>query len=306
MRVAITDSGVGGLAVCADVEARLRRRASVAGVELLYLNAALEDDYSYNSMPTREERLRTFDNFLHAAVTRFAPDFLFIACNTLSVLFRDPWFDAHRHVPILGIVEVGARELQRAVESDPDAAMILFATPTTIEEGVYAERLRAMGVPPERLAEQACPGLPDAISNDAGGTLASALLQRFVPEALAQFPRPPERVAAFLGCTHYGYQADLFDQELTRSVRQVRILNPNRRAGRMITDTIEQRARGTQPARGAETLSVRFISRYAVPEAPLRSLPHYLGKQAPATVAALLNFEHDPFFDGVRDPEIPS
>ena len=76
MRIAITDSGVGGLSVCADVEARLRRHPPAGPVELLYLNAALEDDYSYNSMPTRDEQLRTFDNFLHAAAERYKPDLL--------------------------------------------------------------------------------------------------------------------------------------------------------------------------------------------------------------------------------------
>ena len=299
MRIAITDSGVGGLAVCADVEARLRRDPPAGPVELLYLNAALEDDYSYNSMPTRAEQLRTFDNFLRAAAERYAPDLLFIACNTLSVLFRDPWFDTHRDVPILGIVEAGRRELEAAWRADPKASLILFATPTTIEDGAYAQYLQELGAPPERIAQQACPGLPDAISNDASGALATELLQRFVPEALARFARLPSRVAAFLGCTHYGYQAGLFEQELRKTVGDVRILNPNRRAGRMIADEIGRRSSANATADG--TVSIRFVSRYAVPDAPRRSLAHYLEANAPATVAALQGFEHVAFFHGAAD-----
>lgn len=296
MRIAITDSGVGGLAVCADVEARLRRNPPGAPVELLYLNAALEDDYSYNAMPTREEQLRTFDNFLHAAAERYQPDLLFIACNTLSVLFRDPWFDALRDMPILGIVEAGRRELEAAWRADPQAGMIVFATPTTIEDGIYAKYLQELGVPERQIARQACPGLPDAISNDASGALAAELLRRFVPAALAQFDSLPARVAAFLGCTHYGYQARLFEYELRRAVGEVRILNPNRRAGRMITEEITRRSDGS--AHTAGPLTIRFVSRYAVPHAPLRSLPRYLGRSAPATAAALQNFEHVAFFHG--------
>ena len=296
MRIAITDSGVGGLAVCADVEARLRRNPPAGPVEVLYLNAALEDDYSYNSMPTRAEQLRTFDNFLHAAAERYAPDLLFIACNTLSVLFRDPWFDAHRDVPILGIVEAGRLELEAAWRTDPEASMILFGTPTTIDDGTYAKCLHELGAPAERIAQQACPGLPDAISNDASGALAAELLQRFVPEALARFERVPERVAAFLGCTHYGYQASLFEQELQKTVGGVRILNPNRHAGRMIAVEIGRRA-GVSPAADG-TVSIRFVSRYAVPDAPRRSLARYLEASAPATVAALQGFEHVAFFHG--------
>jgi len=119
-----------------------------------------------------------------------------------------------------------------------------------------------------------------------------------VPEALAQFAAPPRRVAAFLGCTHYGYQAALFEQELKRSVAEVRILDPNRRAGRMIVDAIEQRAGGRAGSARAGAPTVRFVTRYAVPAAPLKSLPQYLGEQAPATVAALRNFEHEAFFHG--------
>jgi glutamate racemase len=296
MRIAITDSGVGGLAVCADVEARLRRNPPAGPVELLYLNAALEDDYSYNSMPTRAEQLRTFDNFLHAAAERYAPDLLFIACNTLSVLFRDAWFDAHRGTPILGIVEAGQRELEAAWHADTQAGIILFATPTTIKAGSYARYLHELGMPDRQIAEQACPGLPDAISNDASGALATELLQRFVPAALAQFDSPPTRVAAFLGCTHYGYQAGTFERELKKTVDAVQILNPNRRAGRMIADEIARRSGGLSDAAG--TVTIRFVSRYAVPDAPLQSLPRYLGASAPATVAALQRFEHVAFFHG--------
>lgn len=296
MRIAITDSGVGGLAVCADVEARLRREPPAEPVELLYLNAALEDDYSYNAMPTREEKLRTFDNFLHAAAEHYRPDLLFIACNTLSVLFRDPWFDAHRKRPILGIVEAGQRELEDAWRADPQAAVILFAAPTTIEEGIYRHHLAALGVADEQIAEQACPGLPDAISNDASGILAAELLQRFVPAALAQFDAPPSRLVAFLGCTHYGYQAGAFERELEKTVAEVRILNPNRRAGRMIAEEIARRSGSASGTDGAVT--VRSISRYVVPDAPRRSLAQYLGARAPATAAAVQAFERVAFFHG--------
>ena len=45
---------------------------------------------------------------------------------------------------------------------------------------------------------------------------------------------------------------------------------------------------------GNGRLDVRFISPYPIPEKPLVSLPRYLGDAAPATVAALRGFVHDP------------
>jgi glutamate racemase len=105
-------------------------------------------------------------------------------------------------------------------------------------------------------------------------------------------------VAAFLGCTHYGYQTETFERELRRQVGEVRILNPNRRAGRTIVERIH--AAAGAGAGSAAPVTIRFVSRYAVPAPPLRSLPRYLGAGAPATVAALLDFEHDVFFHGAR------
>jgi glutamate racemase len=286
MRIGITDSGVGGLSVCAEVEAGLRESPAGQDIEVVYLNAALRDDYSYNAMPSREAKLEAFDRFLHNVRDRYRPDTLFIACNSLSVLFEDPYFDRHRDIPIEGIVEAGAAQLTRALENEPGASFIVFATPTTVEDGAYKNILLQRGASAAQVVQQACPGLPDAISNDSSGRQARELLQRFVPEALSGFESVPERVQAFLGCTHYGYQAALFCELLEASVESVRVLNPNRAAA---ADILGQIA----PATGPGTVRYRFITPYAVPGKPLSSLSHYLGDRAPATVAALRNFELD-------------
>ena len=60
MRIGITDSGVGELSVCAELEARLRQSPVKEDIEVIYLNAAIEDDYSYNSMPDRQTKLQAF------------------------------------------------------------------------------------------------------------------------------------------------------------------------------------------------------------------------------------------------------
>lgn len=302
MRIGITDSGVGGLSVCAEVEAALRRRPLAEDVELLYLNAAVEDDYSYNSMKTREEQVLTFDGFLRRARERYRPDLLFIACNTLSVLFEDPHFDAWRDAPIFGIVDTGTRELMSAWNGTPDAGIIIFATEITVRENTYRKRLLAAGVPANQIVQQGCPGLPDAISNDVTGGQAAALLADYVPRAVHGFESAPRRLLAFLGCTHYGYHADRFEAAL-RAERpaaggdEIRVLNPNPFAAAYIVSRIDSR-----PGKGR--LDVRFITRYVVPERPLISLPRYLGDRAPATVSALRNHEYRPdFFARVEVPD---
>ncbi len=283
MRIGITDSGVGGLSVCAEVEAKLRRSPIQADVELLYLNAAIEDDYAYNSMPDRQTKLQAFDRFLHSVQERYQPDLLFIACNTLSVLYQDPYFDHHRHIPIEGIVDTGVREMLAAYERDNGITFIIFATPTTVEEAVYSKRLKVHGVPANQVAEQACPGLPDAISNDGSGQLTASLLRNFVPAALKQFDRTPENVMAFLGCTHYGYQAAQFEKALQPLIPRLRIMNPNEGAADTILSSLN-----TEPGQGG--LKVEFITRYTIPNVAIKSLSGYIGKKAPATLSALKNF----------------
>ena len=64
MHILITDSGVGGLSVCAYAERFVREHGFREPVRLTFANAAPENDYGYNSMPSREAKLQTFDRFL--------------------------------------------------------------------------------------------------------------------------------------------------------------------------------------------------------------------------------------------------
>jgi glutamate racemase len=283
LRIGITDSGVGGLSVCAEVEAKLRASPIRENIEIVYLNAAIEDDYSYNSMPDRQTKLQAFDRFLHSVHKRYQPDFLFIACNTLSVLFQDPYFDRHRLIPIEGIVDTGVREMLAAFKRECDVTFIVFATPTTTEEAVYANRLQQHGVPANQVVQQACPGLPDAISNDGSGQLATKLLKQFVPAALEQLDGMPENVVAFLGCTHYGYQAIQFQKALCPLVPKARVLNPNPGAADAILSRLDTE-------RGDGSLKVEFVTRYVIPDVVIKSLSAYIGQQAPATLSALKHF----------------
>ena len=290
MRIGITDSGTGGLSVCAEVEARLRDKPCSEDIEILYLNAAFRDDHSYNALDSRREKLEAFDLFLANVAGRYLPDLLYIACNSLSVLYEDSFFDHHREESLIeGIVATGAREILASLDGSPDRAVAVFATPTTVAEGSYPRRLAEAGIDPARVVQQACPGLPDAISNDFSGTQAEALLRTYVPEALKSFDSPPAAVNAYLGCTHYGYQAPLFERLLEEHLQTVRIIDPNRSAAEDIIGKLS----GPDGSAGSGGLEIRFVTPYAIPGKPLKSLTHYLGGKAPKTVAALHEFAVD-------------
>ena len=81
-------------------------------VRLTFANAAPANDYGYNSMPTRAEKLATFDRFLRNVTVRFVPDMIYVACNTLSVLMPHTPFVATGAMRIKGIVETGVKLLR--------------------------------------------------------------------------------------------------------------------------------------------------------------------------------------------------
>jgi len=142
MHILITDSGVGGLSVCAYAERFVRIHGFPEPLRLTFANAAPENDYGYNSMPAREEKLRTFERFLRKVTERFSPDSIYVACNTLSVLLPDTPFSHSATIPVKGIVETGAGLLLQELETVPESVAMIFGTQTTIGAGTYPRMLR--------------------------------------------------------------------------------------------------------------------------------------------------------------------
>ena len=286
MHILITDSGVGGLSVCAYAERFVRTHGFTEPVRLTFANAAPENDYGYNSMPSREEKLWTFDRFLRNVTGRFAPDSIYVACNTLSVLLADTPYFAEAAIPVRGIVETGAALLGRELGADPRSVAMIFGTPTTIDAGAYPRILAERGVEPWRVVGQACPGLADTISEDREGTRTASEIRRWVGAAIEKAQRADAPVVAYLACTHYGYRLALFAAAFEQAGILAKVVDPNERA---VDDLFDARAEGI-----TREVEVEFVTRYAIPEATLETLAFFLGEVSPRTVAAMRSFVHLP------------
>ena len=274
MHILITDSGVGGLSVVAYAERFVRTRGFTEPVRLTFANAAPANDYGYNSMPSRQVKLETFDRFLRNVTARFAPDLIYVACNTLSVLLPDV---AAAGIPVKGIVETAVDLLLR--ELDANSVAMIFGTQTTIDAGTYPRLLEARGIDPSRIISQACPGLADTISEDREGTKTRNEIHLWVGKALAQM-RIDARIIACLACTHYGYRKDLFAAALGGAT----VINPN-----------ESAVHDLFPTGGSlHEVDVQFVTRYAIPEATVEALTWFLGDISRKTVEAMRNFVHVP------------
>ena len=285
MHILVTDSGVGGLSVVAYAERFVRTRGFPEPVRLTFANAAPANDYGYNSMSTREEKLATFDRFLRNVTARFAPDSIYVACNTLSVLLPDTPYSKDGPVPVQGIVETGVGLLLR--ELTQQSVAIIFGTQTTIDAGTYPRLLIERGIEPSRIVSQACPGLADTISEDREGTKTRAETRGWVNAAIAKMEHPGAPVVAALACTHYGYRKELFADAFAEAGVSATVVNPNERA-------VDDLFGGLKPAAPPGDVAVRFVTRYAIPDATVEALTFFLNEISPKTVAAMRNFQHVP------------
>lgn len=290
MHALITDSGVGGLSVVAYAERFVRTHGFAERVTLTFANAAPANDYGYNSMPLHQERLATFDRFLRNVTRRFAPDSIYVACNTLSVLLPETPYFATAAIPVKGIVETGAALLLKALEAEPRSVAVIFGTQTTIDAGAYPRILTERGIAPSRIVSQACPGLADVISEDREGSRTAPEIRKCVGSALEKLGRHSGApVIAYLGCTHYGYRAGQFAAAFADAGMTARIVNPNERA---VDDLFASR-----PDPGgtvSHDVEVRFVTRYALPPATVETLAWLLDDISPRTVTAMRHFEHLP------------
>jgi len=280
MHIVITDSGVGGLSVVAYAERFVRTRGVTEPVRLTFANAAPENDYGYNSMPSRAVKIETFDRFLRNVARRFAPDRIYVACNTLSVLLPDTPYAAQATIPLQGIVESGVALLLKELETNSAAVAMIFGTQTTIDTGTYPRLLAGRGIDAARIVSQACPGLADTISEDREGTKARAEIRHWVDAAMAKMPRRDAPIVACLACTHYGYRKDDFAAALGDAT----VINPNESAVGDLFDRIGDH----------HEVDVQFVTRYALPSATVETLTRLLRDISPRTVEAMRHFEHLP------------
>lgn len=291
MHILITDSGVGGLSVCAYAERFLRTNPAKGPFQLTYVNASPENDFGYNSMGSRMEKIEYLDRFLRIIDNRYSPDEIHIACNTLSVLFPETSYSETDRIPVRGIVETGVERLLRELGQFPQSKAAIFGTVTTIEDGTYSKLLISNGIDAQRIVAQACPSLADTISEDRRGSLARAKIEEYVAEALEKSAAQPIKFIGYLACTHYGYREQYFSEAFESNGIDILLLNPNEF---MVEDVYAGFVADSSEASEENDVGVEFISRYRIPEKALETISYFLEETSPKTVEAFVNYIHEP------------
>ena len=163
VNIIVTDSGLGGLSVAADVVERLQTSGVFQTANVTFFNAQPHLKSGYNKMKTTEQKVKIFNNALVAMEHQFAPDIILIACNTLSVIYEYTDYSKTAEIPIIGIVETGVDLIKSKLDKNENADVILFATLTTVKQGKHKSLLMEMNVAEERIQTQACPKLAGQI-----------------------------------------------------------------------------------------------------------------------------------------------
>lgn len=226
--IVVTDSGLGGLSVAADVVERLKDSGIFRSARIIFFNSSFDNKSGYNVITDHQEKIHIFNNALESIATRYQPDLILIACNTLSVIYPETPFHSETPILVVGIVKTGVELILEKRTYTPEADIILFGTQTTISGGTHKKALIADGVPEDSIYGIACGNLADLIEEGATSGETRTRISQKVAEALAMRRQGQQPVIAALVCTHYGYAADIFEQELMKQGAQVTaIINPN-------------------------------------------------------------------------------
>lgn len=86
LKLLFTDSGLGGISIMAEVANFLSKEKPVESAELIFFNSTPDKNIGYNKMSSEEDKINVFNSALYSMKEKFNPDYIFIACNTLSMI----------------------------------------------------------------------------------------------------------------------------------------------------------------------------------------------------------------------------
>jgi glutamate racemase len=244
--IAIFDSGVGGLTVAAAIAKRLPSE------RLVYLGDTARLPYGTKSAET----VTRYAVQATRALMRFEPKMIVIACNTASAVALPVLTAAYAQIPVVGVVEPGARA---AVAASQGGSIAVIATEGTVKGGAYVRAIHALK-PDAQVVQRPCP-LFVALAEEGwtDGPVPQLTAKRYLEDIFASFDRPDTLV---LGCTHFpllagaiqkaaGEGVILVDSAATTALEVEHVLNRDglQRSGRpqpmtfLATDAVDRFAR---------------------------------------------------------------
>jgi len=288
INIVVTDSGLGGLSVAAELEQLLRERNLKGNFEITFFNSLADSNYGYNKMNSMEEKARVFDSALDSIKKHFFPDLILIACNTLSVVYPHTQFSKDPSNNVMEIVDLGVNAVLSEISSNEKDNIIILGTPTTIFSTVHKEKLISEGIGKEQIINQECLSLESEIQADPESITVADLIKDYLVSSSQKIIKNEGKVIAALCCTHYGYSLPLFNKEMkTLFNDNFVIVNPNRSMASKAAEILEGLADNTKEF---SHISVDVVSKVIISESTKTALGKLLEKISPKTSEALKNY----------------
>jgi glutamate racemase len=283
MKIVITDSGLGGLSVCAEIESIASKKNFTGQLDLIYFNSLPDNGYGYNNMKNNEEKAAAFNSALNSIESKFHPDMILIACNTLSVVFNKTRFSQTTKTKVVGIVDFGVEMIVRKYRENPNAMILLLGTPTTINSLTYQNKLIESNIPKEKIVGQSCFLLETKIQENPFSNDVLGLITKYAEEAKEKTVCEYDKIIVLLACTHYGYSLELFNKVLQKVFSLPVILcNPNENMAESVFGFIDEN-------HSVNDITVKLFSRANISASEKEGIGKLIKHEAPKTYDALIN-----------------
>jgi glutamate racemase len=186
--IGVFDSGVGGLTVLRALRARLPRES------FLYLGDTARLPYGTKSRDTvvrysLQCAARLVDRDIKALV---------VACNTASGVALDALRERFAPLPVIGVLEPGARA---AVAATRNGSIAVIATEGTVQGGAYQRAIAQLRFE-VRIVARACPLFVSLAEEGwTEGPIVESIVRRYLGDIFAAGQGRPDTLV--LGCTHF-------------------------------------------------------------------------------------------------------
>ena len=185
--IGVFDSGIGGITVLKAL------RAILPHEDLVYLGDTARLPYGTKS----PETVTAYATQATRHLMRHDVKMVVIACNTASAVALGPLKQALAPLPVIGVIEPGAKA---GVKATRTGRIGVIATEATVKGGAYERAIHAV-MPEAEVAQAAC-GLFVTLAEEGWvkGEVAEAAAKRYLAPLFRGRNAPDTLV---LGCTHF-------------------------------------------------------------------------------------------------------
>ncbi len=277
--IGVFDSGMGGLTVLQEL------MHSLPNESFIYLGDTARLPYGTKSAETVKQYALQMARLLINLKIKL----LVVACNTATTAALPFLMQQFPDLPIIGVVEPGARA---AVQATRNKKVALLATETTIRAGLYQQLIRSLD-PEIEVVTQSC-GLFVALAEEGSvnDDIAVAACRKYLTPIL-DHGKPCDSV--ILGCTHF----PVFTHPIATLLGpEVAIIN----SAKATAQVVKTRLHDLKRCAPANPLPTKTFLVTDLPERFIRIGELFLGQAINPDQVVLVDAQHPPWFRADAHP----